>query len=198
MCRADWLDRMGRIPSQMFDKRPYDVSQLAAVQELVCEASKELMVASQRRHGPDDGALLESMRVALLQLGISEPSFSRDRLSTKPARETVPCVKIMALCPMKSELLSGRDTAQSDCLTRTHGRSCWCGAGEDLEGDSKSGQALRAASTALGLSLSGAPAPGAPYPVHVLWRNLRGSCWRKKDVSVGPRSGTAIQRRRLI
>lgn len=52
-----------------------------------------------------------------------------------------------------------------------------------MEGDSKSGQANRAVCAPLGLHLSGAPDLAAPLQIHVLWRNLRGLCWRKKDVS---------------
>lgn len=82
---------------------PYDVTKLQSVGRLVVAAREELMDADREGRGPDDGALLERTRLALLELGIDDPSFARQRLGPKPAGAVVPCCKLLALCPMKRE-----------------------------------------------------------------------------------------------
>jgi hypothetical protein len=168
------------VHTSQYKSAPYDVARLGAVRQLVEEAMKRLEEAQRLGLAPDDGGMLLETREKLLALGIVEPSFDRSRLGNKVPGDTVPCLKILALCPMKGEhqrkkpMMIGGGAHLPSCLL----------AEEDLEGDSKSGQALRAALHAIGLGFGRAPSTNAPYPLTVLWRNLRGLCWRKDDVRV--------------
>lgn len=183
---------------RLWSERQWEPTEARAkyVRAMRQEIERRVNQAKAAGEAPDGGRLLGRARRMLAKQGIPAPSFDAlSRLPVKLPTEVVDLIKFLALCPLKGEgawdthphssvslvprnpAASITDARWSVCVVSWHTE-------KDLEGETDSGEGLDAACESQGMCMCKCKQQAAGLHWQVVWRNLRETCVRKKDVSI--------------